>query len=78
MSQPTGKYWIYQNRSVSKAKLHLGSCPKCQDGHGQQGARNESLNWWTPYATLEEAESAKLAVKAELEDCKECHPRLAG
>ena len=57
-------YWVYENWVArSKAVVHLGSCPFCNDGAGLgtnvRGERNGK--WHGPFQTIDEAQAVAAA-----------------
>ncbi len=72
-------YWVYENRVVDKTRIHLGSCPYCQDGRGIHGGGERATGSWIgPLPTLEEARKvASRFAHRDNRSCLQCLPRVA-
>lgn len=50
------QYWIYENWTHKRARLHIGSCSHCNDGQGSQASSSvRNGQWHGPYDNLPEA-----------------------
>ena len=70
-------YWVYENWTVKKAKIHKGSCPYCKHGQGTDkptpsSGRNDE--WHGPYSTLEAAEVVAERTGQPVSRCQHCNP----
>ncbi len=72
-------YWVYENRVLDKTRIHLGSCPYCQDGRGIHGGGDRASGSWTgPLPTMEVAQQAAArSARRDNRNCLQCLPRMA-
>jgi hypothetical protein len=66
-------YWVYEDTVTHDAVLHRGNCPHCNHGAGKGKGRDERVNWWRSYASVDEARSAPLRPGTKpVRDCGTC------
>ncbi len=71
-------YWVYENRTAkNNATIHLGSCPHCNDGKGQEKEKFGTANdkW---HGSFDSYDMARLCAKSletkTITDCGRCKP----
>ena len=67
-------YYVYEDDSNRKIRVHAGSCKNCNEGKGKQlpGKLNQ---WHGPYDTLAAAQAfAKSLRKRNTRTCQNCLP----
>lgn len=72
-------YWVYENRVLDKTRIHLGSCPYCQDGRGIHGGGDRATGSWVgPLPSVEAAQQAAARfARNDNRTCLQCLPRVA-
>ena len=48
-------YWVYEDDSTNRARLHKATCCCCNDGQGMKGSRLPDNRWHGPFGTVREA-----------------------
>ena len=71
-----GDYWIYDSWAGNRARIHKGSCPRCNYGNGiHPGSSTESGGWLGPYADRDEAfQKATALGRKKTRGCNVCRP----
>jgi len=71
-----GEYWIYENSAQNSARIHKGSCRRCNHGKGiHPGSSNETGGWHGPYADRDEAfQQAAALGRTKTRGCNVCSP----
>jgi hypothetical protein len=69
-------YWVYENIPRNKTRVHLASCPFCQNGQGIHGGESASGSWYGPFGLIDEAE--RMAVSRGRKDNRRCYECLPG
>ena len=71
-----GEYWIYENTAHDWARVHKGSCKRCNHGNGMHpGSSNKSGRWHGPYADRDEAFQNAIALGRDtIRGCNVCVP----
>jgi hypothetical protein len=70
-SMNLGGFWVYENWTNKRARLHRAECSYCRGGQGTQGsASDKNGEWHGPFAELEQAR-AKLSM-LDYNDKAEC------
>jgi len=68
-------YYVYENWTVHKAKVHLSDCGYCNDGKGiHPDAGPYNGRWHGPFATLDEAVRVAQMTGEPVSKCKVCRP----
>lgn len=70
-------YYIYENWRAEghKARIHLSSCPYCNDGEGfHPGASDQNGKWHGPLRTFQSAREAAQDIGARVRQCRHCSP----
>jgi F-type H+-transporting ATPase subunit beta len=68
-------YYVYENWTVKKARIHLASCSYCNDGRGiHLGAGDRNGQWYGPFHTFQEAHEAANETGQPVSRCKVCRP----
>ena len=69
-------FWVYEQFSHKRARIHRSTCRYCNDGQGVGGdATNDDDKWHGPFATFEEAEAHALSLgQADTRPCGVCKP----
>ncbi len=72
-------FWIYENFSNKRARIHTGNCRYCNHGAGVGGdAANDDDKWHGPFGTFTEADSAAKALgQGDTRACGVCKPDAA-
>ena len=68
-------YWVYENWTVKKARIHKADCPYCDGGsglHRRSSRRNGS--WHGPCATLPSAARVGANTGQPVSKCSHCAP----
>ena len=69
-------WWVYENWTHKRARIHRGDCGYCQDGRGSQPADSgRNGRWLGPFGDRALAVAAANALKRE--DTKAC-PNCCG
>lgn len=71
------EYWVYENWTVKKARIHEGPCPYCNNGQGTdkpkpRGAANGE--WHGPYASVDRAAVVADRTGQPVSRCRRCKP----
>lgn len=64
------EFWVYENWTHKRARIHRRNCGMCNDGRGMHVGATERNGRWHPAATLQEART--LARGLGQPDTKEC------
>ncbi len=48
-------YWVYEDDSTIRARLHKATCSRCNYGQGMNGSRLPDNRWHGPFGTVGEA-----------------------
>lgn len=69
-------YYIYENWTHNKARLHKSGCGYCNDGNGTQPADSgRNGKWHGPFEDLNIARRALIGTnKNDTADCGNCKP----
>jgi len=68
-------YYVYENWTVKKAKIHLASCCYCNYGRGiHPNASNRNGQWRGPFYTFQEAHEVAHRIGQPVSRCKACCP----
>jgi len=69
-------YYVYDNWTINKARVHRGSCSYCNDGRGiHSNPSGKNSKWHGPFATVAEADATAMSLKRAIADhCKSCAP----
>ena len=69
-------YYVYENWTHDRARVHRGDCSHCNDGRGSHGGGSDKNGKWHP--PLEDrAEAFRLAAslrRADAKACGHCNP----
>jgi hypothetical protein len=70
------RYWVYKDLVTSSSKLHLASCPWCNDGNGVHGgiSRPHENMWIGPFDTSVDALESSKQSNLETVPCEHCKP----
>lgn len=69
------RYWVYENIPRNKTRIHLASCPFCQDGRGLHGVDTQTGAWFGPFPSVDDAERlATFRGRKDNRRCLECLP----
>ena len=71
-------YYVYENWRADghKAKIHLATCPYCNDGKGiHPGSSNKNGQWHGPYNDFQFASDKAQRVGTNVSVCKHCLPQ---
>lgn len=64
------RFWVYENWTHKRARVHRAECGMCNDGRGTQAGASERNGRWHAAASREEA--LALARRLGQPDTKEC------
>lgn len=69
-------FYVYDNWTTDRARLHLGRCPNCNHGKGMMTrASSQHGRWHGPFYDRDEALAFAVALKrGELAACSKCRP----
>ena len=69
-------WWIYENWTHERARLHTGDCSFCRDGQGTQASRSNRNGRWLGPFTERAAAVARLERlrRADTALCGTCRP----
>ncbi|MEL6259122.1 MAG: F0F1 ATP synthase subunit beta, partial [Pseudomonadota bacterium] len=72
-------FWIYENFSSKRARIHTGTCRYCNDGKGVGGdPTNDDDKWHGPFADFASADAAAAALnQKDTRPCGVCKPAEA-
>ena len=48
-------YWVDEDDSTNRARLHKATCSRCNDGQGMKRSRLPDNRWHGPFGTVREA-----------------------
>lgn len=69
------KYYVYENWTVHKARIHLADCSYCNNGNGiHHDTGEKNGKWHGPFATLDEVTKAANDTREPVSKCKRCKP----
>ena len=74
------RFWVYTNSFNKHARVHLGSCPHCNDGTGKGGAPDGTTGKWQSFDTYADAKTAaetfiaRTGCEDKTIDCNVCNP----
>lgn len=70
-------YWVYENWTHDRARLHAGSCNRCNDGAGSQVASSvRNGRWLGPLETFAEGERTMIELgRSDTGVCAFCGAR---
>ena len=70
------EYWVYENWSAKKARVHYGDCQSCKHGKGtKQGSSDRYGRWHGPYEDRAIAfKEAKNLGQYAIRGCNVCSP----
>lgn len=69
-------YWVYENWTHKRARIHRGDCGYCNEGRGTQAShsgRNDKWHGPFPDRTIAFARAARLGQK-DTQGCAACAP----
>jgi hypothetical protein len=64
-------YYVYENWTHDRARVHRAECSHCNEGRGTQGATSDRNGRWHP-PTSERDSAFKLAASLGRTDTKAC------
>ena len=69
-------YWVYENWTHKRARVHKANCSYCQDGTGTQASDSgQNGKWHGPFVDKEAAfQIAKLTGQEDTKGCGHCSP----
>jgi hypothetical protein len=69
------QYWIYENWTHERARLHIGSCSHCNEGKGSQASSSvRNGQWHGPFDNLSEADRTMAALRrSDSSYCSHCN-----
>lgn len=68
-------YYVYENWTVSRARIHFASCAYCNDGKGvHPDAGDRNGQWHGPFLSFHEAREAADKTGQPVSECKACCP----
>jgi hypothetical protein len=69
-------YYVYDNWTINKARVHRGSCSYCNEGRGiHANPSGRSSRWHGPYDSVPKADQKARSLKREITDhCRSCVP----
>lgn len=70
------RYWVYENWTRKRARMHLAECRFCKDGHGVQRKISENNGRWLgPFSNRSAALKALAGTKQpDRRACEVCGP----
>lgn len=71
----TSMFYVYENWTVEKARVHRAECPFCNDGRGMHpGASNRNGRWHGPFASRQQAAHVAQKTGRPVSSCGHCNP----
>jgi hypothetical protein len=69
-------FYVYENWTHDRARVHRADCSYCQQGRGTHGETSDrNGKWHPPFATSEEAfRKAASLRRADTKGCLHCKP----
>lgn len=69
-------YYVYDNWTINKARVHHASCSYCNDGRGiHSNPSGKNSKWHGPFDTVTEADAKAHSLRRVITDhCKSCAP----
>lgn len=70
------EYWVYENWTVKRARLHLTHCPHCNGGKGKNALDSgKNGQWLGPYSDKQKASQVLQGTRvADRAMCAFCAP----
>jgi hypothetical protein len=70
------EHYIYQNTHRERARIHLGRCPRCDDGRWQPTDNKTPGIWLGPYDRKEafEVVTRMASDGIDIQPCTHCEP----
>lgn len=70
-------FWVYENWTHDRARLHAGHCSHCREGQSRLGSKSTNGRWLGPFASVPEASRAMNAlVRGDSGHCGHCDVAL--
>ncbi len=69
-------YYLYDNDSDRKVRVHIGSCKYCKEGKGIKSIPQSASGWHGPFDTLTAAK--EVAQSLQRKDTRTCATCLDG
>ena len=69
-------YWLYVDDATNRARIHKGSCGRCNHGAGVKGSRLPDNRWHGPFKLADAVEKANRIGKRDTAGCHWCLPDL--
>jgi F-type H+/Na+-transporting ATPase subunit beta len=68
------RYWVYENWTRKRARLHLAECRFCKDGRGvQRQLSDDNGRWLGPFSERSAAlEALERTERPDRRTCKHC------
>ena len=69
-------FYVYENWTHDRARIHRGKCGYCNDGQGtQNSSSNRNGQWLGPYPDRETAvRVARAKNRSDTRECGACNP----
>lgn len=69
-------YWVYDNWTINKARVHYGNCSYCNEGRGiHSSSSGKNSRWLGPFGAVDEADDVARRQKRAITDrCSVCSP----
>jgi hypothetical protein len=69
------RYFVYENWTHERARIHKSECGYCNDGRGTQaGSSNRNGKWHGPYDREGAFNAAKRLDRGDTKSCPNCAP----
>jgi len=69
-------YFVYDNWTIDKARVHRSSCSHCNEGRGIHGnPSGKNSKWHGPFETVAAADAKAKSLRRNITDrCRSCVP----
>ena len=63
-------YWVYEDDTTNRVRIHKAACSRCKEGQGMKRARLPDNRWHGPFKT--EQEAIDVSLETGRRDAKGC------
>ncbi len=67
-------FWVYENWTHDRARIHRASCGYCNDGEGMHAVTGNENGHWLPFDSYYDARASVAMRRPDAGDCRACNP----